>query len=99
MEQMLARLTPYGKSPGLIRSRAEPALHPGANHDVFLLHHFAYSHALANVSHIRLARVSEIKIEDHLATTHAQRQHQIRVQVSFVPIQHEVRVLPEIICA
>src|SRR5579862_3916266 len=73
MKQMLAGFATHGESARLVRPRTEPALNSGANHNIFLLHDLAHSHAFTNVSHVRFTRIAEIKIEDHFTASNSHR--------------------------
>src|ERR1700756_2981689 len=96
---MFAALPTHGEASGLVSARTEAALHAIANGNVFDLHLMAYLDALANVWHFRFGGVAEVKIENHFAAIHRERDYEIRIEVAFVPVQHEIRILPEIVGA
>src|SRR6476660_860215 len=96
MEQLLARLPSNRQAPGAISPRFETALHVFADAKVFRLDLVAYGDALRVVSAARVAYVTEIEIEYDPAMIYIDGNHQIRVHVAFVTIDHEIRILPEI---
>src|ERR1700722_8810749 len=96
MEKMFAGFAADGQATGLISARAEAALDAVADDDVLLLHEFADLHAFADVGPLIFRGVFEVEIKNDFAAVDAERQDQIGIEVAFVPIQHEIRILPEI---
>src|ERR1051325_366987 len=93
---MLSRFTPDRKASGAVSRRIEAALDRLADGPVFGLNLFTH----VNASAIPLARVirdvGEVKIEYHLGFIDAFWANEIRVHHAFIPVDHEVRVDPEI---
>src|SRR5271166_219835 len=96
MEQTLARFATDREAPCAVGSRMQAALHRLANPHILVIHAFAYGDALAIAFGGRIADIVEVEIEDHFAAIYAFGQHEVRVHVSPVKIDHKVGILPEV---
>src|SRR6185437_3560225 len=93
---MLARFAAHGKAAGYISARMQPALDRFAYANVFFLHAMADRDTLLIVFLRGISGAREIEIENHAAAINGKRKNKIRVEVAFIPVQHEIRVLPEV---
>src|SRR5215470_62758 len=96
MKQLLACFAPHGEAPRPIRSRLEASLNVFTDSEIFLLNTIANSEALCIVFAASFAHIGEVEVENYAAVIHIDRNHEIRVHVTFIAINHEVRILPEV---
>src|SRR5712692_4606359 len=96
MEQVLAGLAPHRKSSRTVRTGLKSALHCLADAQVFILNPSSHGDTLLVVCAARIAHIAEVEVEDHPAAIHVDRQHQVRIHVAFVAVDHQVGILPEI---
>src|SRR6266403_527316 len=96
MKQVLSRFPPHREPPGSISPRLQPPLHRLANPQILILYLVPHRHALLVVSAPSFAYVAEVVIKDDPAMIHIDRNHQIRIQISLVVIEHEIGMQPEI---
>src|SRR5215472_14105217 len=99
MEEVFASLAPNGQAPCLICPRTEATLHAVANRDVFNLDSMTHLDALTDVRQLVFGRIAEIKIEDDFAAVHVKGNHEVRIKIAFIPVEHEVGILPEVVGA
>src|SRR5215469_2205213 len=66
---------------------------------IFFLHAMTYCEALSIVLAGGSIHIGKIKIENHAAAINGKWQNEICVQIAFIPIKHEVRILPKIVGA
>src|SRR3982074_2755466 len=96
MKQVLPRFAPRREPARSISPRLQPPLHRFANTQVLILHLIPDRYTLLVVSATSFAHIAEVVIKDYPAMIHINRDHQIRIQISLVAIEHEIWVQPEI---
>src|SRR5689334_6560419 len=97
MKEMLTGFSSYGKTSCLVSARVESALHGLTDRCVFVLNSLANRNAL-KIAFPRLSGsyIRKVEVEDHLSLIHTARNHQVRVQDTVVPVDHEVWIDPVI---
>lgn len=96
MEEVLAGLAAHGKASGDVGAGAEAALYGIADGHVFVLNFFADSDALAIVRAGGFGDIGEVIVEDYGALVDGERDDEIRVHDTFVGVDHEIGIEPEI---
>src|SRR6185437_8085632 len=74
----------------------QPALHRFAYAHVLFLDTMANGDALLIVFLRARTSIRKIKVENHAATVDGKGQHEIRIEITFIPVQHKVGILPKI---
>src|ERR1700733_1006474 len=93
---MFAGFTTQREPPCSVCARLQTALNGFADTEIFILHPRSDGHALLVVFKALLADVPEIEIEDDTAVIDINWDHEIRVHVTLVAVDHQVGILPEI---
>src|SRR5882762_3468533 len=96
MKQMFPRLAPHRKPPRSISPRLQPPLHCFTNPQVLILYLIPHGYTLLVVGASSFAYIAEVVIKDDPGMIHINRDHQIRVEISLVAIEHEIGMQPEI---
>src|ERR1700739_1606965 len=96
MKQVLAGFAAHGKPSRHVSAGSQAALHGVTNSHILFLHFFTYFDAGAMVSHGLLAHVGEVVVEHNGAAVHRQRHHEVRVHHTFVSVDHEVGIDPQV---
>jgi len=93
---MFACFATYGKSSSHIGARSNPLLHRFTDAHVFALYLVTGCNARRVVFMPLRVYIGKEEIEDDLAFTSAEGQHQVCIHNSFVDIDHEVGIEPEV---
>ncbi len=96
MEKVFAGFAADGEAPGDIGAGIEAALHGIADGHVFVLNFFADGDALAIVRVGGGADVGEVIVKDYGALVDGERDDEIGVHHTFVGVDHEIGIEPEI---
>src|SRR6266480_3347377 len=96
MEQMLSCLTAHRESPRAVRPRLQPALHRLANIQILTLDAITDGNTLLVVLALSFTQICKEKIKNHMAMVDVDWEHQDRVHVALVAVNHQIRILPEV---
>jgi len=96
MKKVFAGFAAHGKATGDVCAGAEAALDGITNSFVFVLHFFADFYAGLIFLFGLFADVRKVVVEDNRAFVDSEREDEIRVHDSFVGVEHEIRIDPEI---
>src|SRR3981081_1660353 len=96
MEQLFPCFPPCREPARSISPRLQPPLHRLTNSQILSLLCITDRYTRLVVSAPDFSHIAEVVIKDYPAMIHINRDHQIRIQISLVAIEHEIGVQPEI---
>src|SRR5579862_195435 len=96
MEKVFSSFTLYREPASPVGTRCEALLHGLANGDILVLYFVAGCDTGVVVVVSRRRYIGEVKIEENAAHVRPKRQDQVRVHDTFVDIDHEIGVDPEV---
>src|SRR3954451_23946294 len=96
MKKMLSSLAADRQSASAISTRLQTTLHVLADTQVFVLHASPDCDTLLVVGLGCFANIPEVEVEDDPAMIDINRQHEVRIHVPLVAVDHQVGILPEI---